>query len=49
MLACPTPLLPREQRLDDYETHQFSDQRVQKPLAKFQQAIEDIETDMVDK
>lgn len=49
MLACPTPLLPCEQRLGDYETYQFSDQRVRKPLVKFQQAIEDIETDMVDK
>lgn len=36
------------ERLGDYETHQFSDKRVEKPLARFQQAIEDIEVDMVD-
>eukprot|EP00904_Undaria_pinnatifida_P008485 jgi/Undpi1/4767/HiC_scaffold_18.g08120.m1 len=35
-------------KLGDYETHQFSDKRVEKPLARFQQAIEDIEVDMVD-
>lgn len=34
-------------RLGDYETDQFSDERVRAPLARFQQAIEDIETDMV--
>ena len=35
------------ERLGDYEAHHFSDSRVQDPLAKFQQAIEAIETDMV--
>ena len=35
-------------RLGDYETDQFSDERVRAPLAKFQQAIEDIEADVVD-
>ncbi|CAN0224047.1 unnamed protein product [Ectocarpus sp. 6 AP-2014] len=35
-------------KLGDYDANQFSDKRVQPPLAKFQQAIEDIETDMVD-
>ncbi|CAB1103215.1 unnamed protein product [Ectocarpus sp. CCAP 1310/34] len=35
-------------RLGDYEANQFSDQRVLAPLAKSQQALEDIETDMVD-
>ncbi|CAN0326469.1 unnamed protein product [Ectocarpus sp. 6 AP-2014] len=34
--------------LGDYEADQFSDKRVLAPLAKFQQALEDIETDMVD-
>ncbi|CAN0403363.1 unnamed protein product, partial [Scytosiphon promiscuus] len=35
-------------KLGDYETHHFSDKCVREPLAKFQQAIEDIETHMVD-
>jgi len=34
-------------RLGDYETDQFSDERVMAPLSRFQQAIEDIETDMM--
>eukprot|EP00903_Cladosiphon_okamuranus_P014136 g13137.t1 len=34
-------------KLGDYEGDQFSDERVRAPLAKFQKAIEDIETDMV--
>lgn len=37
-----------EKRLGDYDTHQFSDKRVQEPLAKYQEAIEDIETEMID-
>lgn len=35
-------------RLGDYDAHQFDDDRVKAPLAKFQQTIELIETEMVD-
>lgn len=35
-------------RLGEYDTDQFRDERIQAPLAKFQQAIEGIETDMID-
>lgn len=36
-----------QQRLGDYEADQFKDDRVRAPLDRFEQAIEDIETDMV--
>lgn len=35
-------------RLGQYSPNQFDDDRVRVPLAKFQQAIEDIETDLMD-
>ncbi|CAM9988636.1 unnamed protein product [Ectocarpus sp. 4 AP-2014] len=34
-------------KLGQYETHNFDDDRMLEPLAKFQQAIEDIEDDLV--
>ncbi|CBN79156.1 Lipoxygenase [Ectocarpus siliculosus] len=34
-------------KLGQYETHNFDDDRIAEPLAKFQQAIEDIEDDLV--
>ena len=37
-----------EKRPGDYDTHQFSDKRVEKPLAKYQEALEDITIDMAD-
>lgn len=43
-----SPVGNKRVRLGDYDGNQFSDKRVQAPLAKLQQAIEDIETDMVD-
>lgn len=52
-MALPAPCHPtcsmiHNFRLGDYEADQFSDTRVQAPLARFQQAIEDIETDIID-
>lgn len=45
---CPVPAQQKtKQRLGDYEGDQFKDERVRAPLARFQQAIETIETDMV--
>lgn len=43
-------LLPVDgfKRLGDYEPDQFSDTRVHAPLARFQQAIKDLEKDIVD-
>eukprot|EP00904_Undaria_pinnatifida_P007085 jgi/Undpi1/3506/HiC_scaffold_16.g06878.m1 len=35
-------------KLGQYSTNQFDDDRVRVPLAKFQQTIEDIETDLID-
>lgn len=42
----PSASLLNVRRIGDYESDQFSDDRVKVPLAKFQDAIEEIESDL---
>lgn len=47
-LTLPEHLLLAYRRLGDYEPNHFSDDKVRQPLCKFQEALEDIETELVD-